>query len=268
MRSKDTVNNQVSQENAIISNEGNNPLSVNCDVTTQPRVNTSSINSVSVEFNDDIESDDTSLLEDIDMNKSVSELSVDDLVKLIQTIANPINAKIEKMGNKIEKKYKTVDNKITLLETDLKENQSKIETLTQIIVNMQSSINSINSAKRVNNVIISGLSEEDIMYNNTTLATDDEKMTYLFQIMGLRITEEQVNDFEISRIGQPRPNRSRLIKMNVKSKEVRKSILEKSPSLKTSNPPWNKVFVKKDLHPVYIKENQRIHKKLKILRKL
>ena len=160
------------------------------------------------------------------MNKSISKLSIGDLVNLIQTIAHPINAKIE-MGKKIEKKYKTVDNKIMLLETVLKENQTKIDTLTQIIVNMQSSINSIDCEKRINNVIISSLSEEDIMYNDTMLSTDAEKITYLFQIMGLQITREKASDFEISRIGQQRSNRSRLIKMNLKSKDVVRVSLRK-----------------------------------------
>ena len=91
-------------------------------------------------------------------------------------------------------------------------------------------------------------------------------MKSLLEAIGISHTDDQLGGFEINRIGQQRSNQNRLIKMNVKSKENRKNILEKAPSLKTSQSPWNKIYLKKDLHPVYIKENQRIHKKMKLLK--
>ena len=45
-------------------------------------------------------------------------------------------------------------------------------------------------------------------------------------------------------------------------------ILKNSKKFKTSNNPWNKVFIKKDLHPLYLKENKRIYKKLYDLKQL
>ena len=54
----------------------------------------------------------------------------------------------------------------------------------KVQLNRDTLCNTTDSEKRIINVIISGLSEEDIMYNDTMLPTDAEKMTYLFQIMG------------------------------------------------------------------------------------
>ena len=68
------------------------------------------------------------------------------------------------------------------------------------------------------------------------------------------------------RIGQPRNNSIRLIKVNMKHKNRRDAVIEKSPRLKTKTPPWNKVYVKKDVHPVYSKENSRLYKKMMSLR--
>ena len=61
-------------------------------------------------------------------------------------------------------------------------------------------------------------------------------------------------------------NQSRLIKVNVKSKDTRDLILEKAPSLKEKNDLWRKIYVKKDVHPVYSRETSRIYKKMKTLK--
>ena len=45
----------------------------------------------------------------------------------------------------------------------------------------------------------------------------------------------------------------------------RDTVLKLAPKLKSLNEPWKRIYVKKDLHPVYVKENQRIRKKKKEL---
>ena len=75
-------------------------------------------------------------------------------------------------------------------------------------------------------------------------------------------SEEEV---EISRIGVPKGNANRLIKVNMGSKLKRDGILEKSSTLKQKATPWNKIYVKKDVHPVYTRENQRLYNKMKDL---
>ena len=63
-----------------------------------------------------------------------------------------------------------------------------------------------------------------------------------------------------------RPDKPRLLKVGVLSKDNRNNILKKAPSLRQKNEPWKNIFVKKDLHPVYRKENGRILKKMKDLK--
>ena len=43
-------------------------------------------------------------------------------------------------------------------------------------------------------------------------------------------------------------------------------ILEKAKELKNKTDPWKKVYVKKDVHFVYAKENQRLNNRRKELR--
>ena len=66
----------------------------------------------------------------------------------------------------------------------------------------------------------------------------------------------------MTRIGKERPNFKRLLKVRLPTVELRNVILENAKKLKTVSDPWNQVYIKKDLHPVYQKENKRIYKKL------
>ena len=75
-----------------------------------------------------------------------------------------------------------------------------------------------------------------------------------------------VNAFEYSRIGQVKDNVTRLVKVNVRSKDTRDKILEKAPGLKDKSELWKKIYVKKDVHPVYSKETSRIYRKMKKLK--
>ena len=207
--------------------------------------------------------------EDEELDRPINLATLRDILDIVKRFTDPILQKMEKLTNPLKEKTKANESKIALLEANLKEKESKIEAMTQVIVNMQSSLNAIDAQKRNTNIIISGLPEQNVEYGNgRTLVNDEEKVTSLFNEMGIPegtvdFSEEEV---EISRIGVPKGNANRLIKVNLKSKSKRDAVLEKSSTLKQKTAPWNKVYVKKDLHPVYTKENQRLYKKMKDLR--
>ena len=73
---------------------------------------------------------------------------------------------------------------------------------------------------------------------------------------------------DISRLGPPKPNYCRAIKLNTQSKINRDSILQKSKVLKEVGEPFCNVYLKKDLHPVIVQENARLRKKRKELQRL
>ena len=76
-----------------------------------------------------------------------------------------------------------------LLEKELQDKTEKIDTLTNIIINMQKSINMIDFEERSTNIMISGLSETNITVGSDpetslTLKTDVEKVNNsLFGLM-------------------------------------------------------------------------------------
>ena len=130
---------------------------------------------------------------------------------------------------------------------------------------MQKFINKIDQEDRKANIIVTGLSEEPVIPSRNTddeaapLTNDTDKVKAL--IASITQNEQfNVGAWDISRIGRPREGSNRAIKIVTTSIDEREKVLSLAPHLKTQ-PAWSKVFMKKDLHPVYAKENQRIRKK-------
>ena len=203
-------------------------------------------------------------LKDLDLTKPLKNANLGEIVDIFKAMMNPIEVKLEKIGNTIT----TQDAKITLLQANLKEKDTIIATLTNTICNMQSSLNHLDADKRSTNIIVAGMLEGEINNNEDGEIKEDElKIERLLHVMK---AEPDIiaaaGTFDCCRIGQARDNSIRLVKVDVKSKAIRDRILEKAPQLKHSREPWKKVYVKKDVHPVYSKETSRIYKKMKELK--
>ena len=201
----------------------------------------------------------------VDGEKLVNELNVTELVALINRTIQPVASSLAEIKNDLEKKTKSYDNKITLLEADSKKKQERIDLLESTIVEMQKFINKIDHDDRKANIIVTGLSENtvDPLPNEeddvTPLTNDTDKVKAL--IASIAQGEHfDVSSWEISRIGRPKEGSNRAVKIVTPSSDVREKVLSIASRLK-SRPKWTKVFIKKDLHPVYAKENQRIRKK-------
>ena len=201
------------------------------------------------------------------MTKSVNDMTLGDVVNVIQQIITPISDKLDKLEHYITTNVEAQNAKLELLKAHVKEKEQTIETMSQIIINMQTSLNKIDSDKRITNIMVAGLSENVVKHNNDELSNDAEKLERMLQVMDIDVqTLGLVETFEFSRIGQENDTMTRLLKVNVKSKATRDKILEKAKELKNKDDPWKRVYVKKDVHFVYAKENQRLNNRRKELR--
>ena len=142
--------------------------------------------------------------------------------------------------------------------------EEDIVTLKSIVVKQQQALSRIDAGERDCNIIISGLSETDIVIENNSFSTDAEKVTALLG----EIETELPNRSEIQRLGKESPNYCRAIKVNVLNKTYRDNISQKAKHLKDAAEPWSRVYLKKDLHPVVVQENSRLRKKKKELQRL
>ena len=202
-------------------------------------------------------------------NSSVTPLSainVAQLTEIIQTCIQPVKAEIQEMKGLLTEKVTVLENKVNLLEKEngkLKENNS---VLTGIVVNMQSSLNRMENVERSCNLIISRIPEGDMESDNGILNEDKAKVSHIIKKLDMENTDFCEN-IEVNRIGKINPGKDRFIKVKLPTTNIRNDILKKKAILKTLADPLNRIFIKKDLHPVYQKENERIYKKMTELKK-
>ena len=97
-------------------------------------------------------------LKDLDLTKPLRNVNLGELVEIFKSLMTPIEQKLELLT----KRSSSQDPKISLLEANIKEKDTTIATMTDIIINMQSSLNRIDANTRNDNLIITGLPEEDI----------------------------------------------------------------------------------------------------------
>ena len=204
-------------------------------------------------------------IETIDLDKPITEMSVRELLCLFKNEVNiMLETKVKVIESTTNNKLNGLEKRIELLESEAIQKDEQLETLTSIIKNMQRSINFIDFDKRVNNIMISGLSEDTIKVNDTVLNNDHQKVKHILSIIDCN--EISNNDITITRIGKQREDVCRIIKVTLPNKEDRDKVLKKAPSLKLSCETWGKVYIKKDTHPVYVQETNRIRKKLQALK--
>ena len=199
----------------------------------------------------------------IDANTPVAAMTAGQMLTLIQSQIKPLEEKVVNIDRKLDREITGLKTRINVLESEVKEEKERNETLTQIVVEMQKSLNKIDNSDREKTLIISGLPEEAIQVEDTLLNNDNEKVTKMFSLI-------EVNDgpWAVERIGKPTTNgKARMAKVVFPDKEKRDKAAEKSIKLKELAEPWKKVYLNRDKHPVYRCENNRLRKKMNDLRK-
>ena len=149
---------------------------------------------------------------------------------------------------------------ILLLEKEYTKLHESNGILTGIIVNMQSNLNHLDTSKRCNNIILSGLPEKNMPGPDGAFVTTEDK-----QKMPILLHELNLNDYDflenchVRRIGKEKPETSRLMKVPLPSTDIHNNeILNNASALKALSESWSKV---------YMKENKRLSKKMSDLRK-
>ena len=93
-------------------------------------------------------------MEEMELEKGVNDMTLGDIVNVIQRIVFPITSKLDKLEKLITTSVASQKAELELLKADVKEKERTIDTLTQIVINMQSSLNRIDSDKRITNIMV------------------------------------------------------------------------------------------------------------------
>ena len=103
---------------------------------------------------------------------------------------------------------------------------------------------------------------KDANGNELVLVDDRNKIKHMLKLIGCNsFKDDDIEKFVIERIGRPRNGYNHVIKVKLASTKERNDFIQNAKILKTLNEPWKNIFIQKDLHPVYITENNHIRKK-------
>ena len=206
------------------------------------------------------------------LNKPGGELSATDIYRIMTSALTGTNDRIDQIDKSIQNKIDLLETRVKTLETEGDKKDEEIERLKHTVVNMQKAVNSVDQGKRSTNAIISGLSEDtmevaDDQDNTIELEDDAQKIKYITKIMGNELNDNQLQNITITRIGNQRNGMNRMIKLTFINQKERDAFVKNSSQLKQAPDQFKKVYIRKDQHPVYIAENNRLRKKMTNLRK-
>lgn len=131
------------------------------------------------------------------------------------------------------------------------------EFLRNAVLQQQKFLESIDAEKRASNVIILGVPEDAMEIDGTTHESDDEKVAVVFS----KIEHVGIQPVSIVRLGKnapSNPKKGRPMKIVLSNQSTRSQILEKAKKLKESGDAFEKIYIKKDVHPQVRKEFRRL----------
>ena len=202
------------------------------------------------------------------MQKPISELTVADIIQINRISNDPIQRQLNSIESELKQKIQTLDNRVNILELNKSAVEEENAILRSTISNIQKSLNRIDSDARNKNIVITGLPEEDIRIGeNQVVRNDEEKIKWILRLTENSYFDNKQEPFNASRLGEPKPGYNRVLKVVLPSIDERNEFLKNSIKMKEAPEPWSKVYIKKDQHPVYLNENNRLRKKAAELRK-
>ena len=190
--------------------------------------------------------------------------NLQELYLLISGQINNLGNRISNIEHLLSDRLSIAENKLKLHDEEIAKKNNQIEHLSNTIINMQRSLNSVDSNTRAKNLIFAGIPENPIPLTSgqTVVESDLDKVNLILSSIGL--AEVHVADDScLSRIGKPTDNgRPRMLQMVCSNNETRESVVKAAPKLKEKGGDLMKIFINRDTHPVYQKESARLRQRL------
>ena len=163
-----------------------------------------------------------------------------------------IEAKLDDLLTKWKEEKDALNKQIRELKKDR-------EKITETLSHHQRMLESLEAERRAANIIMTGVSEEQL----GDAATDVGKVKLVLSAIG----QQNVQVKSVERLGTARQDRRptsdsrpyrRPLKVVLANADDRKGVLENTHRLKTSNVMFRSIYVKKDVHPLVRKELDRL----------
>ena len=165
---------------------------------------------------------------------------------------HPLHEKLERIAAELSDLKKSIISPDSTINRKLAGMQDQIDKQAEVIARQQSYLEALDRKERETKLVVLGVPDE-----GETLAgasRDEEKLKKVWEVL-----DEDVNIRSYQRLGRPGDGgRKRPILVTVETRHIRDTILAKTRKLKDAGRPYERIFVKKDVHPSIRKEWKRL----------
>ena len=187
-------------------------------------------------------------------------ITKDDLIEAILTtesgseVAARLEDRLTSIANELAGLRQAITNSETAVNNKMAEMQQNLDKQGEIIMKQQLFLEQIDRKERETNMVILGVPDEEETLEGAT--SDEDKIRKIWNVIGASTAVQSHR-----RLGQREPGatRKRPILVVVSCKGDRDNTLAKSPQLKSRGAPYDKIFMKKDVHPSVRREWKRLH---------
>lgn len=188
----------------------------------------------------------------------LKSINKDDLIDAIMSAGDGDVA----VGSRLEEQLTTIARELTELrqtitssersvDKRLAEMQEKIDKQAAIIMQQQLFLENIDRKERERNLVVLGVPDDHEGLDGAT--SDEAKLQKIWAVI-----DDSTVIRSHRRLGQHN-SRKRPILVVVESKDERDNVLGKTRKLKDQGAPYDKIYIKKDVHPAVRREWKRLH---------
>ena len=189
----------------------------------------------------------------------LKSITKDELIEAIVSTGRNVEtpARLEDRLSSIDTKLATLMQAITTSETavekKLSDMQQQLDKQAEIIMKQQSFLEQIDRKERETNMVVLGVPDEQETLEGAT--RDEDKLHKIWHVIGANTAIRSHRRLGRNESGS---TRKRPILVVAGSKDDRDSTLAKSQELKGRGAPYDKIYIKKDVHPAVRQEWKRL----------
>ena len=148
---------------------------------------------------------------------------------------------------------RTISTSETNTKKKLEDMQEQISKQANIIMQQQLFLEKVDRKERETNMVVLGVPDDQTALDGAT--NDDDKLSKVWEVLE---DNTEIRSHRRLERHDPGSGRARPILVTVATKDARDKMLEKTPKLKNRGGPFEKIYVKKDVHPAVREEWKRL----------
>ena len=187
------------------------------------------------------------------LNKLNKDVIIDSILSSREDDGSQLHNKLEKISSELAQLRQDVTSPNSAINRKIESMQKQIDQQAKVIKQQQLFLETIDRKERETKLVLLGVPDEEEELSG--VSTDDEKIRKVWSVIGDDVTIRARR-----RLGRrdTNSNRKRPILVELESKDVRDRILSKTKKLKEAGAPFERIFIKKDVHPAVRNEWKRL----------